>query len=293
MIKIDFLAWILIAGYILIMPPPGLSADAQNEKNAKTGEQEAAPETTIDTQVEKKLVKIIEAVQGDSPKAQINDTETAGTASSDKKEEEKSELLPSSIPVYKPPIRGAPVGRVAGGTRGILDEYPSMLCVISPNHTALTLRSQPQFHWFLREATSYPVELTVIEDRAVYPMLETQIKGSVQPGIGTIRLADYDIRLREGVTYRWFVSVVPDPESRSKDILAWGSVRYIKVSDELRDRLSQVEKETVLGIYAQAGIWYDAFADISDMIQSNPDDLTLIAKRKALLEQVGLAQILQ
>ena len=114
MIKIDFLAWILIVGYILMVPSPDLSADVQNGEDAKTGQQEAAPENTIATQVEKKLVKIIEAVQGDSPNAQNNDTEAAETESSGEKEEEKSEVLPTGTPVYRPPIRGAPVGRVAG-----------------------------------------------------------------------------------------------------------------------------------------------------------------------------------
>lgn len=267
--KTTLLAILIIAGCIFLMPRSVIS---------------------LDDQVEKELQNIIEKIE---TKSKVDDTsklekKTAGSKVYSKKEEI---IFSSSIPVYKPPLRGSPVGRVAGGTRGILDEYPSILCVITPDHTALTVRDQPQFYWFLGTLTTYPIELTIIEDQAVYPILEVRIRLPVQPGIQTVRLSDYGIHLQQGLIYKWFIALLPDPNRRSKDILAWGAVKYIKISDALNDRLSHFDKSIASNIYAAAGIWYDAFAEISDLIETSTDDLKSRQKRDALLEQIGLPEI--
>ena len=48
----------------------------------------------------------------------------------------------STVPVYKPPVRGAPGGRVGGGTRGTDQTF--VLSVVAPNHTGLTMQEQPE-----------------------------------------------------------------------------------------------------------------------------------------------------
>jgi len=47
-----------------------------------------------------------------------------------------------SAPVYRPPKRGAPGGRVGGGTRGFQREV-FVLSVLAPDHTGLTVSEQP------------------------------------------------------------------------------------------------------------------------------------------------------
>ena len=48
----------------------------------------------------------------------------------------------TAAPLYKPPLRGAPGGRVGGGTRGSEREV-FVLSVLAPDHTGLTLNEQP------------------------------------------------------------------------------------------------------------------------------------------------------
>jgi methyl coenzyme M reductase subunit C len=57
--------------------------------------------------------------------------------------------------------------------------------------------------------------------------------------------------------------------------------------------LLQLDKLTALTIYASAGIWYDAFAVVSELIKISPDDVELIKSRNALLAQIGLSEIIQ
>ena len=239
----------------------------------------------------KELQMVIEAFEKNySQKDKLQSIQKTTDASSVKKDIKKK-IRPVGLPIYTPPRRGAPVGRVAGGTRGIFDEYPSLLCVITPDHTAMTIRDQPHFFWFLRELTSYPIELTVIEDQAIYPVLETRIRSPERTGFQDIRLADYGTYLKQDLVYKWFVTIVPDQERRSKDILAWGAVRYIEISNELKRRLLKFDKLTLASLYATAGIWYEAFSEISALIETSPNDLELRKKRNALLEQIGFSEI--
>jgi hypothetical protein len=133
----------------------------------------------------------------------------------------------NALPVYKPPMRGAPGGRVGGGTRGI----------------------------------------------------------------HRIRLADYPVKLEPGVAYRWSVTVVPDPDRRSRDILASGTIERVEPSPALAARLQSARKDDLPFIYAEEGIWYDALAALSDLIDSAPEDADLHRQRAALLTQARLPQI--
>ncbi len=99
------------------------------------------------------------------------------------------------------------------------------------------------------------------------------------------------VRLTPGVQYRWFVAVVPDPGRRSRDILAGGTIERIDGPEGLRTQVAQSSRERLPFIYAEAGLWYDALAAISELIERTPDNREHRRQRAALLAQVGLPQI--
>ncbi|UCE51147.1 MAG: DUF928 domain-containing protein [Desulfobacterales bacterium] len=213
------------------------------------------------------------------------------SSKADKKSEEKP--VPITRPIYRPPLRGAPVGRIAGGTRGIQDEVDLLLCVLTPDHTGLTTQDQPSLYFFLGGLSRYPIELTVIEDQGIHPILEKPISPPAQPGIQVIHLHDYDLRLERDKEYKWFVTIMPDPVHRSKDILAWGAIRRIELPESLRKKLAHADKANTPHIYADAGIWYDAFSEVSNLINLHPNNLAFQKQRSTLLEQVALQRVVK
>src|SRR4051794_15839999 len=68
-------------------------------------------------------------------------------------------------PIYKPPNRGAAGGRVGGGSRGTGRDI-FQLCVLAPDHTALTTQSQPTLFWFTSAPISLPIEVSIIDPTA-------------------------------------------------------------------------------------------------------------------------------
>ena len=195
----------------------------------------------------------------------------------------------SPEPLYKPPMRGAPGGRVGGGTRGTGHEA-FVLSVLAPAHTGLTTSEQPVLFWFISSPSSYPVELTVVDPQKTEPLLELRIDPPVSAGFHKVRLADHGVRLATGTSYQWYVAVVPDSGRRSKDILAGGSIERVSLPDGLPAKLSRASKTDMPSLYAEAGLWYDAVAALGELIDQTPTDRALLDQRSALLRQVGLPE---
>ena len=206
------------------------------------------------------------------------------------KDQSKKTEAPAPVPVYTPPKRGAPGGRIGAGTRGTQREV-FILSVLAPDHSGFTISEQPSLYWFISNSTSLPVELTVMDPQGVQPILETRLPAPVRAGVHHICLSDYNVHLAPGAAYRWFVSVVPDADHRSKDIVTGGAIERVEMPEGLKAKVAQAAKSDLPSLYGEAGLWYDTVAEISELIEAAPQDQALRKQRTALLAQVGLTAI--
>ena len=192
---------------------------------------------------------------------------------------------------YKPPVgRSMPVNREGAGTRG-KEDTEQYLAVLVPNHVALTTRNQPSLFWYISVPTSAHVEITINDEASFEPVLETTISKPDKKGIQRLDLSSYNLSLSHGVEYQWFMTIVPDPERRSKDISATGMIKYIGPSKALTEKLAKANGKEVPIIYAEEGLWYDTLSSMSDLIDANPASKSLRDERISLLEQVGLSKV--
>ncbi|MGK5094235.1 DUF928 domain-containing protein [Deltaproteobacteria bacterium TL4] len=190
---------------------------------------------------------------------------------------------------YRPPMRGVPTRRVGGGVRGTVGEIP-LLASIAPSHIGLTTQSQPTLFWFLSAPWKEGVEFTLNDLDGMDPLLELDIHVS-KPGFQQIVLADHQVKLKEGVEYEWFVALVPDPEQRSGDVIASGTLKYTKPSVELLKQLETTQPNEHHLIYAENGIWYDTFSLLSEQLLKEPNNEDLKQQRIILLDQVQLDKV--
>jgi hypothetical protein len=219
---------------------------------------------------------------------------TAGQSDENKQADQKAGKATNSSMdklVYKPPLRGSPAGRVGGGTRGMTDRESFSLQVLAPDHIGLTVHDQPSLYWFVSKPIAHPIELTVIERNAVEPLIEKVVKGPEKGGIQAIHLADYGVHLRRNVPYKWFVTLVTDPNHRSKDIMAGGIITLVEPPSSLLAKLKVADTNNAPYVYAEEGLWYDALEAISRMIDGSPTKADFRKQRASLLEQVGLNEV--
>lgn len=198
--------------------------------------------------------------------------------------------VPKGAAVYVPPKVGAPRGRVGGGSRGSSSDLPR-LTVLAPDHPALTTEAQPVFYWYLSRETKNPIEFTLMTDDQVGPVLETKLADAGKPGVHKVSLADHGVKLNLDTTYRWYVSVVQDKKSRSKDMIAGGVIQRVNIPSGLPEKLAAVKPEEKAKVLASEGIWYDAIAAVSSSIEGAPSNGVLREQRAELLDQVGLSEV--
>src|SRR5207245_2663381 len=168
---------------------------------------------------------------------------------------------PPPAPAYKPPPRGAPGGRVGGASRGtvkVTAPLPTIELLAPDGHTGLTTGATPTLYFFVSQPIAWPTQFTISTASQPRPLLEVNIPAPRQPGVYSIRTADYPVRLEPGVLYTWSVSVILNPKSRSRDIVASASLLRTAAESTLEVGLGAALPNRRAVLLAQAGLWYDA-----------------------------------
>jgi hypothetical protein len=194
----------------------------------------------------------------------------------------------SAVPVYVPPMRGAPEARISGGTRGKTD-VPVKLDVIAPNDIGETVKDQPTLYWFNSLPIKNDVDITIVTDDSNMTVLEQMVHGPFVAGIHGFRLEGTKVRLDPQKVYQWSVTVKISASEPSQDIVASGMVQV--VAPPKPTVAIATDAVATVDFYARSGIWYDAIDTLSRQIDQNPADGTLRFYRDALMMQVGLNDV--
>lgn len=157
---------------------------------------------------------------------------------------------------------------------------------LAPEHLAITFETQPVLYWHLSAGSVSPVELLVVERESDEVVLERQLAPPVRAGLHALDLGEAGVRLEPGVAYRFFASVVVDPERRDLDVTSGFSL-------EARPQAAPAVDEPAARAHrlAAAGSWLDAFATLSGWVDEDPTLERARAYRVALAEQAGLDDV--
>lgn len=163
---------------------------------------------------------------------------------------------------YKPPLSGAPVDRVGGGTRGLV--VPKIQA-LAPKEVALTSKEQPVFYWYVAEAKEQIVEFMLTKDGETEPLLKKTFS-ITDKGLQSFKLTEVDVSLDADANYRWSVKISSETAS---EIVSHAMIRY---------QLPIVSLETVEQ-KAENGYWYDVIQELIESHSPLANDL---------LKQIGL-----
>ena len=243
------------------------------------------------------LVAGVATPDAGTPAEEAKQAETAGPEQAQDEPEAQTAFSPvdqpimiAAMPVFIPPNRGAPFTRLGGATRGAgTDDLPRIEALV-PEEAGWTLEEQPVLYWYLSETTDVRVDLVVMSVDPMETLLETTLPPAEGAGIQRIRLADHGVKLEPGVSYQWLVKLVPDASDRSYDRVVGGGLERVTPSPELQQMLGEQSASSPHAL-AKAGIWYDAIDSISRQIDAAPGNRALWNQRAALLEQVGLPEV--
>ncbi len=191
--------------------------------------------------------------------------------------------------LYVPPSRGQARHTAAGGTRGSARTGSLELAVLAPSdHVALTTLAQPKLYWYVSESVVTRIDVTLVDDQAIDPLLELTLPTPVGPGIHELDLAAHGITLETGRVYSWHVALVRDEARRSSDLLTEG---FIERRPDAHP--SAHGSDRAIADLAGSGYWYDAIERLRAEIAARPQDARLRRQQAALLEQVELGGVAQ
>jgi len=204
-------------------------------------------------------------------------------------DEAATEVEPG-VPTYHAPQQITPRARIGGTLRGGDGDDPAVAALV-PDHVGFTVKQHPALNWFLSKYTAFPIRFTLIDERSIRALVEQPIAPPKQAGVHAVKLEDFGFALQANVQYRWYISVIKDTDSPSRDIVTGGMIERCEFSECLvLGAMTACTRETLM-MSAEKGFWYDAMACLSDLIESDPADTGLRKQRAALLKQVGLHDV--
>jgi hypothetical protein len=150
--------------------------------------------------------------------------------------------------------------------------------------------ARPTLLWYL----SAPPEgspaylLTIANDEDTEPLVQRPLPAPTLPGLQRVALAELGVELPVGKAFRWSVALRPDPENPSRDVLAQGAIERVAEPADLAARLETAKPLDRPSVYAAAGLWYDALAELERIARSAPDQAVPRARLRQLLESAGI-----
>lgn len=194
------------------------------------------------------------------------------------------------LPEYKPRMADAPRARIGGQGRGVETGTPILIALV-PDHIAFTVKNDPTLCWYQSLNTPLPMVLTVVDSRGIRPILEQSLPTPVRHGIHCLRPREYGVEFRVEESYRWYVTVVMDPNRPSLDVVAGGMIERVSLDEAcvlgMPCPSSSCDTEGIYR-YVESGLWYDAIACLVELIEQEPDKERLRLMLNHLLHQSGV-----
>jgi hypothetical protein len=199
-------------------------------------------------------------------------------------------LLGEAPPDYRPrlALAGGSLASTRRSTaiRGAEDALPEATPLL-PEHVAATQTATPTLYWRLADRAEVPVEITLIAEDGIEPLVENRIPAPVAGGLHAVALEELGVALEPGVTYQLHVALVPDDARRDLDVIATAAVRYTPATPALSRSFAEAGPAERPKRLAEAGYWIDAFDAVSRIAAAHPESDRAAAWRASLLDQVG------
>ncbi|MEH1944904.1 MAG: DUF928 domain-containing protein [Nostoc sp.] len=194
---------------------------------------------------------------------------------------------------FIPPNRKAPQTTAGGATRGgdecSLEGKKSLIALMPANKLGLTITERPTFYWFVQQMPLQTAQFSLLDDEGI--LYKTTFKLPNQSGIIGFTLPAQAPSLKVDKQYYWYVAIACDSEEPEQKITVGGWVQRIQPTPDLLRQLSKTNPKQLSQAYAKNGIWYEVLHTLAQQRLNNPSDRTVMANWQALLESVGLKNL--
>lgn len=191
------------------------------------------------------------------------------------------------------PTRGTGSTATRGGCEEAVQlnsTVPVSLTTLAPRaHIGRTSSTHPTFAWYVADRQSYPIEITLFEygENGRGKPIQTFKDLPSSPGVMHWTLPKDQPGLTVGKTYLWQVALICNAIRPSKNQWMEAVIEVVEPPASLQTTLAQMTDPVQRAqVYAQADLWYEAFAETLKNPAAKPFQLTLLQQ----LSQLELPQ---
>lgn len=172
--------------------------------------------------------------------------------------------------------------------------YPPILltALIPESNSGLTTAAYPTFFFYVPSSEPAAGEFVLMDDQ------ENEIYKTTVPIKNTEGIVSFSLPfnsnlppLEVGKYYKWYFSLVIDPEDRSGDPAVSGWIKRVEVKSDVARELKNASPLEQTGIYAANGIWHDSLTSLAKQSCEKPTNSTLADEWRSLIDQIGLPKI--
>jgi Domain of Unknown Function (DUF928) len=203
---------------------------------------------------------------------------------------------------FPPPDVTAPDNRQKPSYAGPCRNESSIIPLMPPSNIGLTVSESPTLFAYVSLAFLTKVDFIVLltdkePNKLEEIVYETELKVD-KPGIIAITIpatADNKQLIEVGKRYRWGFSLACNPEQNMEGYGSHtaftGYIERIEAQPSLKNELANPDPMVRAIAYAKNGIWYETVATLAEMRRKAPDDATLAAEWRNLLQSQKLGDI--
>ena len=196
-----------------------------------------------------------------------------------------------------PPPPNNPDETTGGGTRdegrcpqdAITSEPP--LTALSPvTELGLTVAERPIFLAYVPQTTAQTAEFSLFDqnNQGIY---QTTFALTNTPGIVSFSLPPNAPPLEIGKDYTWSFAMICNPKNRLQDQFVRGRIRRTELNAALMNQIEKASLKERVSLYKIADVWYEAVFTLFDLQRSQPNDPSVSAAWKELLNSGELNSI--
>jgi hypothetical protein len=193
-----------------------------------------------------------------------------------------------------PPPPNNPDETAGGGTRdggrcpqdAITSEPP--LTALSPvTKSGLTVAERPTFLAYVPQTTAQTAEFSLFDqnNKGIY---QTTFALTNTPGIVSFSLPPNAPLLEIGKDYTWSFAMICDRKNRLQDQFVRGRIRRTELNSVLRNQIEKAAPKERVSLYRTVDVWYEPLFTLFELQRSQPDDPSISAAWKELLNSGGL-----
>lgn len=201
-------------------------------------------------------------------------------AKSDKKERKSYEGIPSN--------------RRDGGSRGnCIASEKDFIALVPEKSINLTASVNSRLFFYVPQTDTPKTIEFVLRNSKDQLVHETFIETSGRAGITSVAIPAQAKRSSQESQgdYRWYLSMICDPNERSRDIVLEGWIKYLELNNSLKEKIKVSSSLEKFNLFQQQGVWYDALSVVAESQKSESNLVSIQTQWSQLLESIGLGDL--